>query len=80
MQNIRILLFRKSFHSCLSVQVHMLNKYGVNSTICVDYTHGTNVYDIQLTTVMVIDDHGEGFPVAFCYSNHMHTEAMEVFF
>ena len=58
----------------------MLKKYGVNSTTCVDSTHGTNAYDIQLTTIMVIDAHREGIPVAFCYSNHVHKEAMEVFF
>ena len=37
--------------------------------ICVDGTHGTNGYDFTLITVMVIDEYGEGFPVAWCISN-----------
>jgi hypothetical protein len=33
-----------------------------------------------LTTILVVDEHGEGYPVAFCYSNHVDQRAMEVFF
>ena len=36
-----------------------------------DSTQGMNNYDFQLTTVLAIDEHGEGFPVAFCYSSHV---------
>ena len=39
------------------------------SNVCVDGTHGTNGYDFTLITVMVIDEYGEGFPVAWCISN-----------
>ena len=37
--------------------------------VCVDGTHGTNGYDFMLITVIVIDEYGEGFPVAWCISN-----------
>ena len=37
--------------------------------VCVDGTHGTNGYDFTLITVIVIDEYGEGFPVAWCISN-----------
>jgi len=42
-------------------------------------THGTNAYDFHLTTLLVIDNYGEGFPVAFCISNKIDSLAMEVF-
>ena len=37
--------------------------------VCVDATHGTNGYDFLLISVLVIDEFGEGFPVAWCLSN-----------
>ena len=37
--------------------------------ICMDATHGTNVYDFQLITVLVVDSLGEGIPVAWAISN-----------
>jgi len=61
------------------VQVHMLQKYGHHRVNCMDSTHGINAYDFQLTTLLVIDDYGEGFPVAFCISNKIDSLAMEVF-
>ena len=39
--------------------------------VCVDATHGTNAYDFYLTTVMVIDDYGEGIPVGWMVSNNL---------
>jgi len=47
--------------------------------VALDSTHGTNAYDYQLTTLMVIDEHGEGFPAAFCFSNHVNEAAMRIF-
>jgi len=41
--------------------------------------HGMNSYDFQLTNLMSIDDHGEGFPIEFCYSNRVDETAMTVF-
>ena len=57
----------------------MLQQYGSHGVIGMDSTHGTNMYDFQLTSIMVTDDHGEGFPVAFCISNRIDCTAMAVF-
>jgi len=45
----------------------MLKEFGP-ATICVDSTHGTNVYDFKLITILVIDEFGEGIPVAWMIS------------
>ena len=34
-----------------------------------DGTYGTNGYELMLITVILIDEYGEGFPVAWCISN-----------
>ena len=49
-------------------QRDMLIKSG-NSCICMDGTH----YDFELITVMVIDDYGEGIPVAWLLANREDT-------
>ena len=33
-----------------------------------DSTHGTNVYDFHLITILVLDDFGEGVPVGWMIS------------
>ncbi|GFU25905.1 uncharacterized protein NPIL_413441 [Nephila pilipes] len=38
-----------------SCQREMLNFYG-NDTICLDFTHGMNVYGFDLATILVLDD------------------------
>lgn len=35
--------------------------------------HGLNNYDFELTTIMVVDEFGEGVPVAFMFSNRKDT-------
>ena len=45
-----------------------------------DATHGTNVYDFQLITVLVIDDYDEGIPVAWLISNKESADILRVFF
>jgi len=62
-----------------NVQVYMLQQYGHHRVNCMDSTRGMNVYDFQLTTLMIIDDYGEVFPVAFCISSKVDTRVMEVF-
>ena len=37
--------------------------------ICLDATNGTTMYDFLLISVMVIDEYGEGIPVAWALSN-----------
>ena len=51
------------------LQKEMMVNFTNESVICVDSTHGTNSYDFTLIIVMVADDYGEGFPVAWCISN-----------
>ena len=62
-----------------SIQRNMLQKFGAKG-VCIDSTHGTTGYDFYLTTPMVIDEFGSGFPVAWCLSNHEDTVFMSVFF
>lgn len=37
--------------------------------ICMDSTHRTNMYDFKLITLLVLDNYGEGIPVAWAISN-----------
>lgn len=60
-------------------QREMLMKLAKNG-ICCDSTHGTNGYDFLLTTIHVIDEFGEGLPVAWCLSSHEDFSSMVVFF
>ena len=61
-------------------QAEMLCKCGHNKIICVDDTHGTNSYDFNLTTVLVVDEFGEGYPTAWCISNRTNLIAMLYYF
>ena len=61
-------------------QAEMLCKCGHNKIICVDDTHGTNSYDFNLTTVLVVDEFGEGYPTAWCISNGTDLIAMLYYF
>ena len=49
-------------------QKDMLLKFG-DKCVCIDSTHGTNMYDFNLITVLVIDGFGEGIPVAWAIAN-----------
>ena len=53
---------------------------GSGGVVCVDATHGTNVYDFFLITVMVLDVYGEGVPVAWCISDKEDASALVQFF
>ena len=57
----------------------MFVKYA-QKLVCVDATHGTNSYDFQLVTVLVIDDYDEGIPVAWLISNKESADILRVFF
>ena len=46
------------------LQAEMMKIFGSGRVVCVDGTHGTNSYDFKSITLVVIDDYGEGFPVA----------------
>lgn len=60
-------------------QAKQIVKFGSNK-ICIDGTHGTNSYDIQLYTNMIVDKYGTGCPVAFCFSNREHETIFQLFF
>ena len=45
-----------------------MKRYGTKA-ILMDATHGTTQYDFQLISIVVIDDYGEGLPVAWAISN-----------
>lgn len=57
----------------------MLGKFG-SDIICIDSTHGTNIYDFHLTTLLVVDEFGNGVPTAFCISNKKDTATWITFF
>lgn len=46
-------------------QRQFMLQFGINNVVCLDSTHGTNQYGFNLITMMVVDDFGEGNPVAF---------------
>lgn len=48
--------------------------------ICIDGTHKMNNYHFQLFTLVVVNDYGNGMPVAFCFSNKGETKIFELFF
>ena len=53
-------------------QLDMLKKFGATA-ICMDDTHGTNCYNFNLVTIVVVDDYGEGIPVGWMISNRQDT-------
>ena len=48
--------------------------------ICVDAKLGTTGYDFLLTSLVVIDEYGEGFRIAWCLSNHEDFTHMCIFY
>ena len=61
---------KESFFLALQTEYQrdMMEKYG-NDVICIDSTHSTNMCDFLLITIMVIDNYGEGIPVAWAISD-----------
>ncbi len=60
-------------------QKEMAQKFASNG-ICVDATHGTTGYDFLLTSLVVADEYGEGFPIIWCLSNHEDFTHMCIFY
>ena len=49
------------------IQLLALKKFSSPmKVVALYFTHETNAYHFQLTTLMVLDEHGEGFPRTFC--------------
>lgn len=59
-----------------SLQADLLRDCGDNKVVCADPTHGTNT----LISVLVIDEFGEGFPVAWCIANREDGVLLNIFF
>jgi hypothetical protein len=49
------------------LQESLLKQFGKN-ILAIDSTHGLNNYDFELTTLMIVDEFNEGFPVAFMFT------------
>lgn len=62
-----------------NTQAEILKKYG-HDIICIDGTHGTNNYDFELHTLMVVDELREGFPCSFFISNRSDQGILNIFF
>ena len=72
-------LVHPGLHHSRPLQRHMLQQFGGRG-VCCDSTHGTNAYNFTLTTLLVIDEFGQGFPVGWCLSNHEDFSPMCIFF
>ncbi|GFY49166.1 MULE domain-containing protein [Trichonephila inaurata madagascariensis] len=60
-------------------QKEMITKYGKDK-ICIDGTHGLNSYNFNLYSVLVVDEHKNGIPVAFCFSNRSSEDVFKIYF
>lgn len=60
------------------LQETLLKKLG--KVLCIDSTHGTNMYGYQLTTLLAIDEDASGFPCAYLISERVGTDIMVSFF
>ncbi|XP_048526625.1 uncharacterized protein LOC109543670 isoform X1 [Dendroctonus ponderosae] len=53
--------------------------YG-SDVICIDATHGAKNCNLELITLLVLDNMRQGFPCAFCITNRTDKEALHIFF
>ena len=60
-------------------QKYLLQCFG-DKGVCCDSTHGTTGYDFGLSSLLIVDEFGEGVPVAWCLSNHEDYKFMKIFF
>ena len=59
-------------------QRDMVIKFG-NSIVCLDATHGTTMYDFLIITAIVVDEYGEGVPIAWGLSNRKDKSVLVYF-
>ena len=73
-------LNKEDFCVCIqtSFQRDMLIKFGAEA-VCMDSTHGINVYEFNLTALLVLDEFGEGIPVAWMGCNREDAIALKPF-
>lgn len=60
-------------------QTEMLKKFGSN-VICTDFIHGSNQSDLNLITILVVDETRTGIPIAFCISNKKDAKMFSVLY
>ncbi|GFY76889.1 MULE domain-containing protein [Trichonephila inaurata madagascariensis] len=48
--------------------------------ICTDGTYELNGYDFNLYSVLVVDEHKNGIPVAFCFSKRSSEDVFKIYF
>lgn len=60
-------------------QSKMFLKFGKDK-VCIHGTHGLNSYNFQLYSLVVVDEYGNGIPVAFCFSNKYDTATYKHYF
>ena len=63
-----------------TLQAEMLKHLASQKVVCIDDTHGTNAYNFYLSSLMVIDEFGEGFVVAWSICNKNDTVVLQRFF
>ncbi|GFS42637.1 MULE domain-containing protein [Trichonephila inaurata madagascariensis] len=63
----------------IDFQKEMITKYGKDK-ICINGTHGLSSYDFNLYSVLVVDKHKNGIPVAFCFSNRSSEDVFKIYF
>lgn len=56
----------------------MIKQFG-SKVVCLDANHGTNQYNFLLITVLVIDEFGEGVPIAWAISNRETELSITIF-
>ena len=74
-------LGKDDFAICIQTpfQRDVLVKFGPE-VICMEHTHGTNAYDFNLITVMVLDEYGERVPVGWMVCNCEDARALSLFY
>ena len=68
-----VLIYQSDF------QKNLMTKWG-GSNICIDSTYKITKYKYILTTILVVDESKNGYPVAFMLSNREDSAVMKIFF
>lgn len=63
----------------IAMQMPLQKEMFAPKGVCCDTTHGTNSYDFSLTTILAINEYGQGFPAAWCLSSHEDFTTMTIF-
>ena len=53
----------------------MLKYHASEKVVYINGTHGTNAYGFYISTIMIMDEFGEGFAVAWSICNKNDTKA-----